>query len=134
MCFSAIGYVHHVHDRQHLEKFAGHMRSGPITAGAEVDLARMGHGVSNELRNRLCRKGRIYRHDKGHAHDACDWSDVADEIEIEMLIERCVDRVRRSGYEKHVAVGGSVNNGFGRYIARSARPVLNNELPIETLR
>src|SRR5438876_10745577 len=110
------------------------MQPGPITAGAEVDFARIGLGVSDELRNRLCRKGRIYRHDEGHAHDARDRSDVADEIEIEMLIEGCVDRVRRTGYEKHVAVGGSANNGFGRYIAGSARPVLNNELPIETLR
>ena len=70
----------------------------------------------------------------GYADDARDRRDVADEIEIELVVERRVDRVRRRGQEERVAVGRRVHDGLGADIAAGARPVLDDELLAEPLR
>ena len=93
---AAIRHVHHVDAGHHLEQLAGHMGPGPVAGRRHVDLARIGLGIGDELGNRLGRNRWIHHHDKGHAADACDRRDVADEIEIELVIERRVDRVRRT--------------------------------------
>ena len=68
---------------------------GPDAGRRHVDLARIGLGVGDELGNRLGRNRWIYLHDSGDADEACDRRDVADEIEIELVVKRRVDRVRR---------------------------------------
>ena len=79
----------------------------PLPADAIVDLAGIGLGIGDELGNRLGRKRWIHHHDVRRAHDACDRRDVADEIEIELVVERRVDRVRRTDQEKRIAVRGA---------------------------
>jgi hypothetical protein len=66
----------------HLEQLTGHVGHGRITSRRPFDLARIGFGVGNELRNGLGGKGRIDHHYKRNAEEARDWHDVADEIEI----------------------------------------------------
>src|SRR5260370_32438274 len=51
-----------------------------------------------------------------------------------MGIGRWVDHVGGRSYEKDVAVRGSANDGFGRYVGAGARPVLNDEWLAESLR
>ena len=71
---------------------------------------------------------------KGHADDARDRRDVADEIEIELVVERRVDRVRRIDQEQRVAVRRRTHDRLGADIAAGARPVLDDEWLAEPLR
>ena len=76
----------------------------------------------------------MYQHDKGAADDARDRRDVADEIEIELVVERRVDRVRRTDQEERVAVRRRTHDRLGGDIATGARPVLDDEWLAEPLR
>jgi hypothetical protein len=76
----------------------------------------------------------MYRHDVCVAADSCDRRDVADEIEIELVVERRVDRVRCACQEQRVAVRRRLHDRLGTDIAGGARPVLDDELLTETLR
>src|SRR5215510_11813870 len=69
----------------------------------------------------------MYRHDEGCVNDASDRRDVADEIEIELVVERRIDRVGRSDQEERVAVCRRAHDRFGTNIAARARPVLDDE-------
>ena len=91
----------------HLEQLAGDMGRGPVAGRRHVDLARIGLGVGDELGNGLGRNRWIHHHDIGRADDAGDRRDVADEIEIELVVERRVDRVRRTDQQQRIAVGGA---------------------------
>ena len=62
-----------------------------------------------------------------HAHDAGDRRDVADEIEIELVIERRVDRVRRTDQSSVWPSAGALHDRLGADIAAGARPVLDDE-------
>ena len=64
-----------------------------VAGRRHVDLARIGLGIGDELGNRLGRNRWVDHHDEGTADDARDRRDVADEIVIEFLVERRVDRV-----------------------------------------
>ena len=68
------------------------------------------------------------------ADDARDRRDVADEIEIELFVQRRVDRVRRSDQEERVAIGGRTHDRLGGDIAAGTRPVLDDEWLAEPLR
>ena len=106
----------------------------PVAARRHIDLARIGLGVGDELGNRLGRNRWIHLHDVGHAHDARDRRDVAKKIEIELVIERRVDRVHRADHEERIAVRRRLHDRLGADIAASARPVLNDEGLAEPLR
>ena len=70
----------------------------------------------------------------GRAHDARDRRDVANEIEVELVVERRVDGVRRSDQEQRVAVRRRVHDHLGPDIAAGARPIFDDELLAEPLR
>src|SRR5262249_617551 len=61
-----------------------------------ADLARIGLRVDDELGNRLGRNRRVNHQDGGTSEDARDRRNVADEIEIELVVERRVGRVHRT--------------------------------------
>ena len=65
---------------------------------------------------------------------ARDRRDVADEIEIELVVERRVDRVRRSDQKERIAVRGRAHDRLGADIAAGTRPVVDDELLAEPLR
>ena len=48
----------------------------------------------------------MHHHDDGTSEDARDRRNVADEIEIEFVVERRVGRMCRSDHEQRVSVGG----------------------------
>jgi hypothetical protein len=66
--------------------------------------------------------------------NARDWRDVADEMEIELAIERGVDRIHRSDQKERISVRGRVHDRLGGDIAASPWPVLDDELLAESLR
>src|SRR5262249_61635534 len=93
-----------------------HMGRSSYAARRHIDLARIDLGVGDEFRDRLGRDCWIYRHDQWGASDAGDRRDVADKIEIELVIERRVDRARRADYEQRVAVRECPQHHFGAYV------------------
>ena len=73
-------------------------------------------------------------HDVGHAVDACNRRDIADEIVVELVVKRRVDDVRDCDQKERVAVGGRAHDRLGRDIAGGAWSVLDDELLAEPLR
>src|SRR5262249_46050062 len=67
--------------------------------------------------NRLARNRRVHHHDVGTSHDARDRRDVTDEIEIELIVERRVDRAESTAQEERVSVGRRTYNRLGADIA-----------------
>src|SRR5262249_5868996 len=103
-------------------------------AGRKIDLAGIGLGIGNELGDCLGWERCIDHHDKGPTDKARDRRDVADEIEIELLVERRVARVPRSNQKERVAVRWRADARLGADIAASARSILNDEWLAEPLR
>ncbi len=110
------------------------MDRGAVAGRRHVDLARIGFGVGDELRNRRGRHRQVDLHHQRHAHDAGDRRDVADEIELEIVVERGVDGVVRPGHEQRVAVGRRVRDRLDRDIAAGAGTVVDDYGRSEPLR
>jgi hypothetical protein len=91
-----------------------------------IDLAGMSRGVGDELGNRPGRKRRRDKHDVRRAHDAPGRHDIADEVEAQLLIECCVDRVGGIDQEKRIAVGRCRDHRLGAEIAAGAGSVLDH--------
>src|SRR6266702_6853218 len=68
------------------------------------------------------------------ASNPCDRRYIADEIEIEVVIERRVDGVRRTRQQKRIAVRAGTRDRFGGEIAAGTRPGLDDELLTKSLR
>jgi hypothetical protein len=113
---------------QHLEQLAVQVTGG---AGAErryVELAWVRFGIRNEFGNGLDWERRMNLQDKGGADDSHDRHYVADEIVIEIIVQRHIDGVGQRDHEERVAVGRSTHDRFRSHMSASARSVLNNEL------
>src|SRR5215831_14677657 len=76
----------------------------------------------------------MHDYDEGVADDARDRRDIADEIEIELLIKRRIDGVVRCGNEEGIAIWGSADDRLGAEIGASAGPVFDDERLAEPLR
>src|SRR3984893_14182320 len=110
------------------------MGHGPAAGRSHVAFPRMGLGVCDELRDRLGWNGWIDHHDIRGAANARDRRYFADEIEIELLVERRVHRVRQADEQERIAVRRCPHDAFGTDIAAGARSVLNDEWLPEPLR
>src|SRR5262245_56784046 len=106
--------------------------AGSSDAGrSQIDLARIGLGISDKLGDSLGWNRWIHHHYSGHASDASDRRDSADEIEIEFVVERRVDRVRRAHQEKGVAVRWGTHDRLGADVGAATRAVFYDELLAE---
>src|SRR5690348_13728801 len=76
----------------------------------------------------------MYQQDKGAAEEGGDRRDVADKIEVEIVVKCSVDRVRRTHQQECMPVCSSVHDRLCRDIAACPWPVLDNELLSEALR
>src|SRR5215467_3239856 len=92
---AAIRDVKQVDACHHLEQLSEDMGRTSNACRRIVDFTRIGLGVDDELRDRLGWDRWINGHDIGATADARDRRNVADEIKIEVRIERGVDRVTR---------------------------------------
>src|SRR5258705_167794 len=110
------------------------MDRAPSAARTHVDLARTGSRVGNELGNGTGWDCWIEQHHVGHAGNASNRHDVMHEIEIELVVERGVGRVRVVDQEQRITVRGRIYDSLGGNIAARARPILNNEPLAEPLR
>jgi hypothetical protein len=130
---AAIRHMHHVHASHQLEQLTRHVDAGADAARSEIELARIGLGVGDELGNGGGRERRVHHRDVRHAGHAGDRRDVANEIEGELVVEGVVDRVRRNHLEQRVTVRRRLHHGLGADIAAGARPVLDDHLLTEPL-
>ena len=82
------------------------------TGCCHIDLAGIGLGITDEVRDGLSRKRRIDLHDEGRPSDACDRRGVADEVEIEIVVQRRIDCIRRRGHEQCMAIWKRPHHSF----------------------
>src|SRR5215467_12366430 len=93
--------------------------------------AGIGPGMSDELWNRLGWNRWVHQHDVGVENNAGDRRDVANEIEIELVVQRRVDRVVAPGHEQRIAVRRCARDRLGADIGAATRPVVDNKLLAE---
>src|ERR1700680_146348 len=103
------------------------MTRGPDSGGGHTNFAWIGHCVGDELENRVGRNGWVHLHDEGHAGNACNRRDVADEIEIKIVVERRIDRVRADDLEERIAIGRRPDDCLDGNIAAGTWPVFDNK-------
>src|SRR5262249_62419737 len=94
---AAIWNVDQVDAGHHLEPFTEERGHGPAAGRSHVDLAGIGLGVGDELRDRLGWNGWIDNHDIRGAANARDRRYFADEIEIELLSRLSRSTARQAG-------------------------------------
>ena len=58
---------------------------------------------------------------------------VAQEVIIEIAIERGVDGIPHGSEQQHMPIGGRTHHRLGRDVAAGARPVLDDKLLTESL-
>src|SRR6516164_9116116 len=102
-------------------------------ARRNVDLAWISLGISDEVGDRFGRNRWMHQHDVGHDNNGGNRRDVADEIEIEVVIEGRVDCGSSIRTKERIAVSGRTYDCFGGDIAGGACPVLDDEWLTEPL-
>jgi hypothetical protein len=112
----------------------GHMTGTSDATGCHAELARIRLSGGDELRNCCGRNRWAHHHDVGPDNNAGDRRDVTDQMEIQFVVERCVDRLCRTDHKQCVAVSGRAHDGLGGDVGTSARPVLDDEWLAEALR
>src|SRR6266487_3235455 len=75
----------------------------------------------------------MHQHHEGLAIDTRDRRNVADEIEIEIFVERRVDSVRVGDQQQRVSVRRRLHDCLGGDAATGAEPVLDDEWLAELL-
>ena len=130
---AAVRDVKQVDTGHHHEQLAENMGRAPDAGRRHVELARIGLGISDKLRNRLGRNRGVHHHGIRGVDDTRDRRDVTDEVEIEVVVKCRVDGIRRQHKEQRVAVRRRSYDDFGANITTGARPVFDNELLAEPL-
>ena len=110
------------------------MRPGPAARRSHVEGAGIGLGVGDEFGARLHRNGRMHLHHKIIAGERCNRCNVAQEIEVEIRIERGVDRAAERDHRERIAVRRRLHDLLHRDVAARARPIVDDELLAEALR
>src|SRR5262245_48778096 len=133
-CYAPIWHMNYVDAGHQLEQLARQMGGSSDTTRRHGELAGIALGIGDKLGNRFGRNRWIYYHDEGEADDAGDRRDVADKTELEIFVERRVDRVRGTYHEQRVAVRWRAPDRLGGNIAGSPWPALDDEWLAEPLR
>src|SRR6516162_4065600 len=131
---ASVRYMLHVHASHGLEQLAVDMLRASGTTGRHVDLAGIRRGVRDELGKRLSRERRMHDQDADPSMSARDRRDIAQDIEIELIVERDVPTISRSKLQEGVAIRGRSHDCLGSNIAARTRPVFDDELLTKVLR
>ena len=99
----------------------------PIPDDAKLSWSGLDFGIADEIGYRSSRKGPVDHHHIRHAHDRGDRRDVAPELEMQLVVERRVDRLRRRYHQDGVSVGCRINDCLHADIACRAGPVLDDK-------
>src|SRR6516165_1129584 len=90
--------------RHRLEQLARDMIHATDALRGHIDLARIGFRIGDELGDCLGRHRWSDLHYGRNAKNACNWLDVADEVEVKFVIKSRIKRVCMSDPEKRVAI------------------------------
>src|SRR5262249_22167343 len=131
---ASVRYMLHVHASHGLEQLAVDMLRASGTTGRHVNLAGIRLGVRDELGKRLSRERRVDYQDAESGMRARDRRDIAQDIEIELIVERDVPTISRSKLQEGVAIRGRSHDCLGSNIAARTRPVFDDELLTKVLR
>src|SRR5262245_21297268 len=123
----------HFDASQHFEQLAGQMRPRPVAGRGHVDFAWVSLGVCDEFGNCLGWYQWINHHDLSLAANARHWRDVADEIEVEFVVERRVTRVRRADKAEGIAVRPRTYDSLSADVGAAARSALKEKWLAEPL-
>src|SRR5262249_54504769 len=110
------------------------MARGPDAGRRKIDLARIGFDIGDELGNRSSRYRWIHFHHVRYTDDACDRGYVANEVEIELVIECRIDSIPRAHQEEGMAVCRCTHHRLSADIAAGTRPALDDEWWAKPLR
>ena len=91
---SAVGNVRHADAGHAHEQLAGQVRGRASAKRGHADLAWVGFGVGDELRDRFHRQLRIHVQCEGEGRQTRNRGKIMQEIERQRLIERRINRVR----------------------------------------
>ena len=86
-----------------------------------------------EFQKGLRGKKWIQHQDERQLNDGRNRRDVANEIVIEFVVKRCVDRVVRIDQEEGIAVRRSLHDHFGSNIPTGARSVVDDNRLAQSL-
>ena len=127
-----VGQVHQLGAGEAHEQFGREVRRGADALRSIIELAGVGLGVGNEFLHGLGRKILPHhQHVRNARHHGGDLE--AGRIEIELLVERAIDRQRRRRRrQQRVAVRRGLIHDLGADIATRARVVLDDERLAET--
>ena len=100
--------------------------------GRHIKLARVSLCVGDQFGHAVDRDRRVHNQHTWRLHQACDRHDTH-EVEIEIAVQRRVDRVRLRDQENRVAVRRCIDDVLGREIATRSRLILDRELLTEAL-
>jgi len=75
-----------------------------------------------------------HRHDIGEADEARNRYEIADEVEVQLLEQRCIYCVHGAAEDERVAVGGGSNGRLGGELAAGARPILHDNRLAKAIR
>src|ERR1700730_13480376 len=110
------------------------MRQTTDAARSHIDFARISPGIGDELGNGL----RGERWSDGQygrrSRNTRNWSNVANQVEIERVVERCVPHVGRRRFEQRVTVGGRPHDHIGRQITARTWLIVDDDFLAEALR
>ena len=76
----------------------------------------------------------MYFQDERNTIDTGNRCHIANEIEIEIIVQRRVDCVRRTGQQKCLSVRRGMQTGISADIAAGARAVIDDGLLTQTVR
>jgi hypothetical protein len=124
---AAIRDVDHVDTGHRLEQLAAHMAQAPDAGRCHIDLAGIGPGVSDQLGHCLSRERWRYRQHIGGEANARDRSNVADKIEVELVVECGIGGRGRTEKQECVDVRRRFRDGLSTNVAAGARPVVDDE-------
>src|SRR5262245_58989944 len=107
------------------------MGRGPNARRGHVDLSRIALGVGDKLGNRLWWCRGVYEYYERYSTEPRDWRDIANEIEIELVVKRCIDCACWCNREERITVRGRSDDHLSGDVSAATRPVLNYELRTE---
>ena len=101
-------YVHGLDARPGQQQFRGELGLVAVASGGVTELARIGLGIGDQLRDRVWRKIRRHDKDRSAVGNLGDRREALDRIVAGILHKRRHDAERRAGSDQH---------GEGRHIA-----------------
>jgi hypothetical protein len=117
----------------HLEQLAGHVAGATDALRRKTDLAGVGVGEREKLRDGLGGDLWIDQHKRKREDEARDRRDVTDEIEAETFVHRGIGRGRRRKHQQRVAVRRRSHDRFGADIGVCARAVFSGPKATEPM-